>query len=416
MKTNLKILLSAVMIFLISGTNNAQWVQQTSSVTQHLSGILHFPSLPVSIIIGTGGTILKTTNNGVNWFTVTSPSNNSFAGITYSGSNTAWITGNGVILKSTNGGTNWNSLNVPNRFWNSINMLNDNTGWACGGTDSIIKTTNGGANWTVQENNIYAGETNSSIQFLNSLLGYTCGYTNSNFGYILRTINGGANWTSVFNTTEPIQSIQMINSNTGYAGGNGTVFKTTNSGANWVSTNLSGVGAIFSLHFPVSADVGYGVSTGGKVIKTTNGGASWLVITGPVNATLKGIQFKSGSDNIGAVAGNSGLILWTTNGGGNFTAIQPVQSETPGSFLLSQNYPNPFNPVTNIKFSIPAAEFVSLKIYDVTGREAAELVNEQLSAGTYKIDFDATKLSSGTYFYSISAGSFTEIKKMTLIK
>jgi photosystem II stability/assembly factor-like uncharacterized protein len=417
MKTNLKIFLSAVMIFLISGTNNAQWVPQTSPATQHLSGILHFPSLPISIIVGTGATILKTTNNGINWLSITSPANNSLSGITNSGSNTAWICGNGLVLKSTNGGTNWTSLTVPNRFWSSIHMLNDNTGWVCGSTDSVIKTTNGGINWTVQENNVFANETNASIQFVNATQGYMCGYTSINNGYILRTINGGANWNAVLLTTEPVQSIQMINSNTGYAGGNGKIYKTTNSGTNWVaSSNISGVGGIFSLHFPLSADIGYAVSTGGKIIKTTNGGTNWLVMTSPTSSTLKGIKFKSASNDVGAITGNSGTILWTTNGGGSFTAIQPVQSEIPESFSLSQNYPNPFNPVTNIKFSIPTGEFVSLKIYDVTGREAAGLVNEQLSAGTYKIDFDAAQLSSGTYFYRISAGSFTEVKKMTLIK
>jgi carboxypeptidase T len=86
------------------------------------------------------------------------------------------------------------------------------------------------------------------------------------------------------------------------------------------------------------------------------------------------------------------------------------------SYLLSQNYPNPFNPVTNIKFSLPAREFTSLKVFDNLGREVAVLVNEVKEAGVYNINFNSDNLSSGIYFYTIQAGSFTDTKKMLLIK
>jgi hypothetical protein len=89
---------------------------------------------------------------------------------------------------------------------------------------------------------------------------------------------------------------------------------------------------------------------------------------------------------------------------------------TPTSFRLSQNYPNPFNPTTNINFSIPKNELVKIKIYDILGKEVATVVNEQMNAGTYNISFDASKLSSGVYMYKIIAGSFSDIKKMMLIK
>jgi uncharacterized delta-60 repeat protein len=94
----------------------------------------------------------------------------------------------------------------------------------------------------------------------------------------------------------------------------------------------------------------------------------------------------------------------------------PFRSEIPAEFSLSQNYPNPFNPVTNIRFDIPNASNVKLTIFDITGREIEQLVNNQLEAGTYNIDFDASHLATGTYFYKINAGDFTEVKKMILIK
>jgi hypothetical protein len=91
-------------------------------------------------------------------------------------------------------------------------------------------------------------------------------------------------------------------------------------------------------------------------------------------------------------------------------------NNTPLQYSLMQNYPNPFNPVTNIKFSIPKPGFVTLKIYDMLGREAAQLVNKYLSAGIYNYDFDASHLASGIYFYSMKSSEYSNTKRMILIK
>jgi len=86
------------------------------------------------------------------------------------------------------------------------------------------------------------------------------------------------------------------------------------------------------------------------------------------------------------------------------------------NFELSQNIPNPFNPSTSISYSIPENAFVTLKIYDVLGNEVVELINEQKESGNYQIDFNASELSSGIYYYTLTAGNFTSTKKMSLIK
>ncbi len=91
-------------------------------------------------------------------------------------------------------------------------------------------------------------------------------------------------------------------------------------------------------------------------------------------------------------------------------------NNVPKSFNLSQNYPNPFNPITKIKYQIPEISFVTLKVYDVLGNEIVVLVNEEKPAGEYQVEFDATGLSSGIYFYKIQTGSFIETKKMILMK
>lgn len=97
------------------------------------------------------------------------------------------------------------------------------------------------------------------------------------------------------------------------------------------------------------------------------------------------------------------------------TGITPV-NETARSYSLMQNYPNPFNPETKISFSIPQNDFVTLKIYDAIGREVETLVSSQLTKGVYEIQWNAENYSSGFYYCKITAGDFTDIKKMVLVK
>ncbi|MBI5404245.1 MAG: T9SS type A sorting domain-containing protein [Ignavibacteriae bacterium] len=96
--------------------------------------------------------------------------------------------------------------------------------------------------------------------------------------------------------------------------------------------------------------------------------------------------------------------------------IKKDENINPSDFMLYQNYPNPFNPSTNIKFRIKEPRFVTLKIYDILGREAAVLLNEKLNAGEYTLRFDAPHLPSGLYLCRLTAGDFSETKKIVLVK
>ena len=92
------------------------------------------------------------------------------------------------------------------------------------------------------------------------------------------------------------------------------------------------------------------------------------------------------------------------------------QNQIPIINKLYQNYPNPFNPTTKINYSIPRRSLVTLKVYNILGNEVATLVNEEKAAGNYKVVFDGSYLSSGTFFYKIQSGSFTDTKKFILLK
>lgn len=127
------------------------------------------------------------------------------------------------------------------------------------------------------------------------------------------------------------------------------------------------------------------------------------------NDTVKIFQpggYTTVSNNSFDVIGCGGVITGNVN---NTTVI-------PDKYLLGQNYPNPFNPVTKINFTIPKSGFVILKVYDMLGREVANLINADKQAGTYIVDFNASSLSSGVYFYKLEVNGFVDIKKMTLLK
>jgi hypothetical protein len=130
--------------------------------------------------------------------------------------------------------------------------------------------------------------------------------------------------------------------------------------------------------------------------------------------------------------GNANMNIFVYKTGGSVSTDQEIQqsrvisitmpvgiqnqNETPDSYSLSQNYPNPFNPTTNINFSIPKDQDVSLKFYNSMGQEVATYVNGFLKAGVYNVDFDGANLSSGIYFYTLKTSSFVETKKMMLVK
>ncbi len=147
----------------------------------------------------------------------------------------------------------------------------------------------------------------------------------------------------------------------------------------------------------------------------------WSHIAGPIE-TMGNFGGTNVQGNwilsVQSLAGQpEGKILgWGLRINNSVTYSEPVSSNIPSTFSLKQNYPNPFNPYTEIKFDLPKDEMVKISVFDVLGSEIIVLVNEFKKAGEYNVKFDAAKLSSGVYFYSIAAGEFTDTKKMVLVK
>jgi hypothetical protein len=165
--------------------------------------------------------------------------------------------------------------------------------------------------------------------------------------------------------------------------------------------------------------------------RSTDGAASWGADTRLTNNSANSINPSvSVSGQVVHVVWNDERdgnreVYYKRDPTGNSIGIQIISSEVPEEFKLGQNYPNPFNPATKIRFNNPPSPlsergdrggFVSVRVYDVLGKEIAVLVNEQLKPGTYEIEFDAANFPSGVYFYTLTAGDFIDTKKMLLLK
>jgi photosystem II stability/assembly factor-like uncharacterized protein len=286
--------------------------------------------------------------------------------------------------------------------------LDANTGYSAGENGTIRKTTNGGTNWTGQTSG-----TNNDLYEVHFM--FNLGYVVGAGGVIRYTSNGGANWLGqTSGTTNSLLDVRFSNSASYFdlysIGINGTILKTINGGTNWNSQVSGTTNDLYEIHFSYP-NVGYAAGENGIILYTVNGGANWSPLTSGTNNTLRSIYFPS--IDTGFTVGLNGTIRKTTNG---ITGINPVINKIPEKFSLAQNYPNPFNPSTKIRFEIQELRFTELKVYDALGKEVKTIVNGNLGAGTYEVDFDGSNLTSGVYFYKLTAGGFSDTKRMILVK
>jgi hypothetical protein len=283
---------------------------------------------------------------------------------------------------------------------------------------SAIQTASTSSGWTQVATTAIVGGSVSAIGISKSNTDKI--YIGTSNGRIHVTTNNGTNWATQLGFPYVTDLwVDFDNDDVCYASFGGStpdrhVYKTTDGGNNWftITTNLPNI-AVNSIIKKQSSPQMLFVGTDLGVFQSTNDGADWITFnTGFPTVEVYDLKYKEGPN----------LLLAATHGRGCFTfdistlvSIQS-QSNTPDKFSLSQNYPNPFNPSTLIKYEIPISNFVSLKVYDVLGNEIADLVNAKLNAGSYETEFNATKLSSGVYFYKLSVGEVSEIKSMILVK
>ncbi len=385
--------------------------------------------------------ILRTTSGGDNWFLSHFDTGIcSYYSIQFINQSTGFVSGyiydgsTFKIVKTTNGGINWYYINSAfDVVALDMHVLNQDTIWLVDGgsaTGGVFRTTNGGTSW---QNQLNVGSLNPGKIYM---FDRNLGFVSETTGQILRrTSNSGVNWTTL-PTAGAFTDMYFINSLTGWktgAPGGPGLRKTTDGGLNWFDLPLPGGGNIFApqiekisvLNKDTIWGVGAQILTGsgirGMINRSTDGGITWLFQVPDSsynNNKYYFINFYNKQNGWAYLNFSRGIH--TTTGGDPIwlTPLTQISSEVPVYYNLFNNFPNPFNPNTKIKYSVKRqTSNVKLVVFDITGKEIINLVDDAQTAGTYKVDWNAAGYSSGIYFYSlIINSSVIDTKKMVLLK
>lgn len=418
-----------------SSNGGASWIASTTMpVTQFYAGDIDNNN-PSTILGGTqdNGTI-RTTGAPGSWNEING-GDGFYCLVDYSTSQRVYASSqNGGLVRSVNGGASFqgatSGLSLTYTNWMTPYVMDKNNPLTlyCG-TYMIHRTTNGMQSWTA----ISPDLTNGHIQNLGTITTVDVSASNPNVIYcgtddanVWVTTSGGINWTKIINglpyrwvtrvTVHPTHANICYVTLSGYKvdSTGAHVFKTTNYGAVWnsISSNLPDAPANDILVDPAFLNTLY-LATDVGVMISTNDGVSW-------SAYGQGITSNVPCHDLTLNNNSRKLVVWTHGRSAYMTNLEPVGisviSEVAEDYRLNQNYPNPFNPDTRIRFSVPADGKVTLKVFDITGGLTAELLNTEKKKGTYEVSFNGSNFSSGVYFYRITAGNFTQTKKMMLIK
>jgi photosystem II stability/assembly factor-like uncharacterized protein len=367
----------------------ATWLDvQTSGISKELYCVWAMSQNVVFVGEGEvsgGAKLLKTTDAGETWNVIytTPPNRGFFNGLAFTKAN-GNVFGLAIaerIYRSTNFGNNWIELNAGvNGVSNAQNSLTivDNIFYGFGlnnGAARVRLTTDNSTTWNTYSLSV-SGNYTSAIAF-HSNKGLGLAATSTSPPMVSRTSDGGLTWTSV---------------NIG-AGVTGTCY------LNWIP----------------NTPVVYILGSNGGIKRSTDNGLTWTLTPTPGVTNLKHFDFyHTGMIVYGYAVSSDGNVIKLVDTLNILTGIN--NNQIPGNYSLDQNYPNPFNPSTSINYSIAAAGFVKLSVYDALGREIDVLVNEVKHPGNYESVWDASGFNSGVYFYKLQSGEFTQTKKMILIK
>lgn len=308
--------------------------------------------------------------------------------------------GGSTLVYSDDNGETWNNTNITQSLILSIEIINPNLMYSYSNFQIFYQSTDRGETWT-EINNLPFSTTYSIYKSTFGRL-FISGYYSD---------DDGQSWQqSSFLNGAGIRS--YAESTDGIWAGAGKLHFSPDNGESWFEKDpFLTASLIVSGNNVFQGKEGFAYSTdGGESFTDYNEGIT--KIDRVLSMLYDGEFIIIGLDGPG-IYKIAALELGIT------TSVEQT-GELANNYELSQNYPNPFNPSTTIKFSIPESGFVSLKVYDLLGKEVASVVYEELNAGSYTVSFDASKssqnLSSGIYFYRLEANNFVQTKKLTLIK
>jgi photosystem II stability/assembly factor-like uncharacterized protein len=305
----------------------------------------------------------------------------------------------GKLFHSSNRGSNWTETVLPGRVVSAL-AFHDSTCFA-GMDNGIYRSIDNGASWTASNLNGVSASI-KDFKITGSML-----YANSSIG-VLRSTDDGMNWSQVTGMPEADMSLLAVNGLRLIAESYGGLYRSTDSGANWTKLILDAkLGIPYEVIFSGN---NLFACRERRVYVSTDLGTKWTPVDNGVMAHAGNLIIR------GTTLIACGVGIWQRPLSEMVTSIGVHSIDSPQKLYLNQNYPNPVNPSTTISFNLPSKEYVSLKIFDVMGKEISTLVSKELSAGIHLYQWNPGELSSGVYFYRIQAGSFTETKHLLLLK
>lgn len=350
--------------------------------------------------------------------------------------------GNATMWRTSNAGVNWSvvvTTGGTGGFFNGIvkaslggNFIiaqSDAPTGGTGGTQIMYVSTNGGLNWTAQnETGLGFGIGSLPAVYCIDNQFYGHGSSTASPSRVGYTTNGGTTWqsTTLTNLTGStfLSGVAFNDNKLNGLAISSTNFpniqRTTNGpGGPWTTVSAgAGASTLNVLRWAPGTNMCFLGTTNvtGAIRVTTDNGATWInQTTGGLTGFFDiSVQNNGGTINAYAIAldGANGVVMKIQT----LVGIDPSNTSTPTTFSLEQNYPNPFNPATTIKYAVPTAGNVSVKIYNTLGVEVMTVVNKHHTTGNYVENVDMSGFTSGVYFYTISADGFKETKKMMLVK
>ena len=436
-KVTILSILILLLLFAVSSHSQTGWFSQPLPVNGQVQDLKFFDANTGLILMNEPFRSFRTTNGGYHW---DSTIHNQYITLIDVIDSTsvygvgAFANGSKQIIRSYDRGLTWDSMAVTVlETINGLSFVNRDTGWiggTSGGLPFLWRTTNAGVTWTVQSNDTGFG----IIFFLKNKVNREYIGWSMNYSDLWKTTNSGMSWTQI-QQSFGISKLYFSEENIGYVSAGDKFKKTTNGGMNWSTYSMPTnynifINTINNLKF-INKDTIYG-DNGNRLFGSTLRGIIWISTNGGVNW---GFQQPDTSIHQGKYYGiefankDTGWSSWIrTNDGGGPIIISGINNHVtnkPELFILEQNYPNPFNSSTRINFSISKPSFISLTIYDITGKEILKVYNNEFfTAGNYYagIDIGKMSLSSGVYIYRMWASDiksnnvFEQSRKLVYIK
>jgi photosystem II stability/assembly factor-like uncharacterized protein/spore coat protein CotH len=396
---------------MMSDTYTQKWFKKPNYFWQRLCDV-KFSGHQNGYTLGDQGTFFKTTDGGTHWADRAIGMNVPFFKFVNPTPNTFFAVGEfGSLYNSVDTGNTWTKVQISTKAnLRSIVMNSHQLGWIAGDSGHVAVTLDSGKTW------------NADMLDSGRYDFYGLAISNNNYamvvgekGSIYFTTVAGIFWEQRFpNVTTNLYAVKNY-SDPGFfvVGDSGTVLATADNGITWNNISIPTSTKLKDL-FVLNANNIYVVGEGGKIFYTNNGGANWYSQYSADSHDLNAITFVDSA--YGIAVGNSATVLKTTESG-TLTGFKEPLVSIPADFKLDQNYPNPFNPTTIINYQLPISNYVSLKVYDILGREVQTLVSEYKKMGKFFVEFNGSNLASGVYFYQLRIGSqFVQTKKLMLLR